>query len=149
MNNPTTKSSIIDMKGSTLAVLLWIVALLTSLTTASFLLVVGCIAILLFERNSDYFRNHVSQLLALTIVYSVIDILFTLIFGPSSIFIFRFLRFITNLLVIALRFVLVLLKASFCFIGLARALDQKDLKLPFFGNFGISLEQAITPDSFR
>ena len=147
MNNPNTKSSVFNIEGATAATIMWILAILVSFTRVSFVIVIISILILLNEKSSDFFRNHVSQLLSLSIIYTLIDILFIVLFGSSSIFFFKVIIVITAFVSKILRIVLSLLKASFCLMGLARAMDKRDLALPFFSCFSEGLERSITPES--
>ena len=147
MNNPNTKSTVFNIEGATAATIMWILAILVSFTRVSFVIVIISILILLNEKSSDFFRNHVSQLLSLSIIYTLIDIIFIVLFGSSSIFFFKVIIVITAFVSNILRIVLSLLKASFCLMGLSRAMDKRDLSLPFFSNFAEGLERSITPES--
>ena len=146
MNNPNTKSSVFNIEGATAATIMWILAILVSFTRVSFVIVIISILILLNEKSSDFFRNHVSQLLSLSIIYTLIDILFIVLFGSSSIFFFKVIIVITAFVSKILIIVLSLLKASFFFMGLSLAMDKRDLSLPFFSNFAEGLERSITPE---
>lgn len=147
MNNPQTKSSIFNTSGATLATILWILAIVLSFGPGSFIIVISCIAILLFERRSDFFRNHASQLLALSIVYTLLDIAFFLLFGGGGFGLFFLFKFITSIIVKLLRMALIVLKIAFYLIGLSKAFEQKDVQIPFMADFGNSLERSITPES--
>lgn len=147
MNNPKTNSSIFNLPGSTAAIVMWSIALLFSLTTISFVFVLACVAILLFEKDSAYFRSHVSQLLALMIFYTLFDIVFTLAFGTSTFFVIRLLRFVTNFAIMILRLALILLKAAFCFVGLSRAIKNREPNIPFLMGLATYLNKLITPGS--
>lgn len=147
MNNPNTKSSILNTSGANFAILLWIGALISSFGPASFIVALICIAILLFERSSDYLRNHASQILSLSIIYTILDIVFYLLFNTKGWGFLAIFAFITGIIATLLKLILIILKIAFYLIGLSKSFERKDVQIPFLAEFGNSLERSITPES--
>jgi uncharacterized membrane protein len=147
MNNYQEKSSIFGLEEKTVAIILWIISILTASSNGGFTIIAIALAVLLFEKKSNFVRNHASQLLALSLVIFVINIILSAVLGIS--FSLFYWNSITGLFASATSSIIMLaysvLKFALNILGLVRAAIYEKCTLPIIGYWGQALESMIKP----
>ncbi|MEG0327160.1 MAG: hypothetical protein RR565_02565 [Erysipelothrix sp.] len=147
MNNYQEKSSIFGLEEKTVAIILWIISILTASSNGGFSIIAISLAVLLFEKKSNYVRNHASQLLALSLVVFVMNIIVSAVLGVSfSLFYWSSITAIfasaTSSIIL---FAYSLFKFALNLLGLVRAAKYEKCTLPIIGYWGQALESMIKP----
>lgn len=139
MYDNNKKSNLFNFDPSIVALILWIISILGVSAWGGILLIVGCLYILKNERQSDFLRSHVSQILALAIVSTIVAVAFRLL---SVLFLLRFFSPIYVLLSTIIGLVIFAL----ALLGALKAFNKEEIKLPLIGFIGEEINTKVRPD---
>lgn len=140
MYEPNIKSSLFNFDPAIAALVLWVLSIVGVNAFGAILLILACVVILKFETQSEFLRNHVSQLLALSIVSFLFSMITLSLGGPFFIFgIFRSLIWLLNIVIGLIIF-------AFALLGALKAYSKQAIDLPIIGFIGTKLNDVIKPD---
>ncbi len=138
MYDSNDRSNLFNFEPSYVALTLWIISILGITRTGGIIVAVACVFILMNEKESKFLRNHVSQVLALSIVSILGSLVITVIGFP---FIFVYLMFIYNLI----RIVINTLIFALSLLGALKAYQKQTVSLPFIGFIGDKINETLRP----
>lgn len=139
MNQPNYKSNLFNFEPNIVAMILWILSILGLSPYGGVLMIIGCFIILKYERKSDFLRNHVSQILGLALISTVLSTIMVVLARLLFLRIFIPILAMVNFAVAILLFALALL-------GALKAYNKEKIDLPIIGFIGNMIEESIKPN---
>lgn len=144
MHHKTDKSSLFNFDTSIIALVLWILSIIGLNPVGGLLLIIGCVIVLKFETQSSFLRNHVSQILALSIFSTAIGFLvqiLTMVFAGALALGMVFIP-----VIFVLSWAAGIITFVFALLGAIKAFQKETFKLPLIGFIGETIESSIRPD---